>query len=50
MFKFYEVYKGYEINIFADGFTVCYQGDEVFFDSAKEAEGFIDSIVKEVDA
>ena len=48
MFKFYENYKGYEVDTFGNGFTVFYQGDEVYFDTAKEAEAFIDEINEEV--
>lgn len=47
-FKPYENYKGYEIDFFADGFTVCYCGDEVYFSTKKEAMAFIDEICDEV--
>lgn len=48
MFKFYEEYRDYEIDIFADGYTVCYCGDEVYFDTVEDAKAFIDEISEEV--
>lgn len=35
-------YKGYDIDKFGDGYTVLYQGDEVYADSLKDARDFID--------
>lgn len=37
-------YKGYYIEPFFKGFTVFYQGDEVFFDTIELAKEFIDEI------
>lgn len=36
------MYKGYEIEIFGCGFTVFFEGDEVYFDTEEEAKAFID--------
>lgn len=36
------VYKGYEIEDFMTGYTVFYNGDEIYFDTIDEAKAFID--------
>ena len=33
-----------QIEQFFDGFTVFYQGDEIYFDTEQEAQEFIDSV------
>ena len=35
-------YNGYEIEIFGSGFTVFFEGDEIYFDTEEEAKAFID--------
>lgn len=37
-------YKGYEIETFGNGYTVFYQGDEIYFDTEAEAKAFIDEV------
>lgn len=37
-------YKGYEIESFGKGYTVFYQGDELYFDTVEDAENFIDAL------
>ena len=36
------MYKGYEIEIFGSGFTVFFEGDEIYFNTEEEAKAFID--------
>lgn len=36
------MYKGYEIEVFGPGYTVFFDGDEVYFDTVEEAKEFID--------
>lgn len=36
------MYKGYEIEVFGSGYTVFYEGDEIYFDTEEEAKAFID--------
>ena len=36
------MYKGYEIEVFGPGYTVFFEGDEVYFDTVEEAKAFID--------
>lgn len=38
-------YKGYEIENFGSGYTVCYQGDEIHFETIEEAKMFIEGVV-----
>jgi hypothetical protein len=38
------MYKGYEIEIFGSGYTVFYEGDEIYFDSQEAAKAFIDEV------
>ena len=38
------MYKGYEIEAQLGGFTVFYQGDEIFFQTEDEAKTFIDGL------
>ncbi|MCF0105404.1 MAG: hypothetical protein HUJ53_01435 [Holdemanella sp.] len=37
-------YNEFEIERFEDGFTVWFEGDEIYFTSVKEAQEFIDSL------
>ena len=37
-------YKGFYIEIFGNGFTVFFQGDEIYFDTVEEAKTFIDEM------
>lgn len=37
-------YKGYEIETFFEGFTVFFEGDEIYFDTMDEAKRFIDEL------
>lgn len=37
-------YKGFEIEKFGKGFTVLFEGDEVYFGSVDEAKKFIDEV------
>lgn len=37
-----EWYKDIDISYFGDGFTVCFEGDEIYFGSLEEAKEFID--------
>jgi len=39
-----EEYKGYEIELFGNGYTVFYCGDEVYFNTVEEAKAFIDEV------
>lgn len=39
-------YKGYDYEPFGNGFTVFFDGDEIFFDTEKEVQEFIDSQVQ----
>lgn len=39
-------YKGFYIEPFRNGYTVFYQGDEVYFDSVDEAKQFIDEVTE----
>ena len=43
--KKYE-YKGYSIEPMMNGYTVCYCGDEVYFDTVEEAVNFINEVDK----
>lgn len=36
------MYKGYEIEEFGPGYTVFFEGDEVYFNTIEEAKAFID--------
>lgn len=36
------MYKGYEIETFGPGYTVFFEGDEIYFDTEEEAKAFID--------
>ena len=36
------MYKGYEIETFGPGYTVFFEGDEVYFATEEEAKEFID--------
>ena len=38
------VYKSFEICKLGSGFTVEYEGDEIYFGSVEEAMDFIDSL------
>ena len=40
------VYRGYEIDTstFPELITVCYEGDEIVFDTIEDARAFIDSL------
>lgn len=38
------MYKGYEIEVFGSGYTVFYEGDEIFFDTQEDAKAFIDEV------
>lgn len=41
------MYKGYEIEEFMGiGYTVFYQGDEVFFETEEEAKEFIEEVTR----
>ncbi len=37
-------YKGYYIEIFGFGYTVFFQGDEIYFSTETDAKEFIDEI------
>ncbi len=37
-------YKGFYIEIFGNGFTVFFQGDEIYFNTVEEAKTFIDEM------
>lgn len=39
-------YKGYDIDVFFNGFTVFFEGDELYFNTEDEAKSFIDSAVE----
>lgn len=41
-----EVYKEYEICKLGNGFTVFYEGDEVYFQTLEEARNFISEIIE----
>ena len=40
------IYKGYEIQPFGNGFTVFFEGDEVYFETQEDAELFIDMMTQ----
>lgn len=35
-------YKGYVIETFGSGYTIFFQGDEIYFNSIEQAKNFID--------
>ena len=37
-------YRGYWIDHHRSGFTVFYEGDEIYFGTVKEAQAFIDEV------
>lgn len=37
-------YKGYEIEPFGNGYTVFYEGDELYFEKEDEVIAFIDGL------
>lgn len=37
-------YKGYEITGFGNGYTVEFEGEEIYFTSVEEAKAFIESL------
>lgn len=38
-------YRGYEIEEFGNGFTVFFEGDEIYFDTVDDAKWFIDGLL-----
>ena len=37
-------YKGFEIEELFGGYTVTFEGDEIYFDTVEEAKEFIDTL------
>lgn len=44
MIKPLEIYKNYEISTFSSGYTVFFEGEELYFDTLEDARAFIDTL------
>ena len=38
-------YKGFDYETFGKGYSIFFEGDEIYFDTEKEVHEFIDSII-----